>query len=184
MTRELSGPTPNGESVWYQKHMSHHLLDEVERDWLAGFQVAFLIREPRAMITSLIEKLGTIRTEDTALPQQVELFRWQKERTGELPPVIDARETLLDPAGVLARFCERVGLEFTDAMLSWEPGLHPTDGCWARYWYDKTLNSTTFTEYRPKDVPVPPQYEELARECEALYAELAEHRITGASNTR
>ena len=30
----LTGPIPHGRAIWYQKHMSHHLLDDVERDWL------------------------------------------------------------------------------------------------------------------------------------------------------
>ena len=181
---ELCGPTPQGEPIWYQKHMSHHLLDEVERDWLDGFQVAFLIREPRAMITSLIEKLGQIRIEDTGLPQQVELFRWQCERTGKTPAVVDAKETLLDPAGVLEQFCERVGVPYSDSMLRWKPGVHSTDGCWAEYWYGNTLESTTFSTYVPKDVPVPKQYEDLAVECEALYDEMAQHRIRAKASSK
>ena len=32
----LSGPVPDGRRVWYQKHMTHHLLPQIGRDWLSG----------------------------------------------------------------------------------------------------------------------------------------------------
>src|SRR4051794_27084140 len=41
----LLGPAPEGRAVWYQKHMSHHLLPEMERDWLDGLASCFLIRD-------------------------------------------------------------------------------------------------------------------------------------------
>jgi hypothetical protein len=43
----LVGPLPEEKSVFYQKHMAHHLLPEIERDWLASLEHAFLIRELR-----------------------------------------------------------------------------------------------------------------------------------------
>ena len=174
---ELTGPVPGDRELWYQKQMAHHLLPHIEREWLDGCVNTFLIREPRAMLTSLLEKLDKVRIEDTGLPQQVELFRWVQERSGETPAVLDAREVLMDPRSVLGAFCARIGIEFDAAMLSWEPGLRTTDGCWAPYWYGNTLKSTGFAPYRVKQTEVPAAYEELARECEELYAEIAAHRI-------
>jgi sulfotransferase family protein len=174
---ELVGPVPPGVELYYQKHMAHHLLPQVDRTWLGHLENAFLIREPREMLTSLIEILGTIRIEDTGLPQQVELFHWQWQRTGRLPAVLDAKELLLDPATILRQFCQQVGIEFDPCMLEWPAGPRETDGCWGPYWYGNTLQSTGFGPYRRKDLPVPEQYESLALECEALYQQLAVHRI-------
>ena len=47
VTAWLTGPIPEGRSVWYQKHMTHHMIPEVGLDWLGGVTSAFLIREPR-----------------------------------------------------------------------------------------------------------------------------------------
>ncbi len=184
VVEELTGPVPGGRAVWYQKHMAHHLLRDVDRGWLAQLCNAFLIREPRAMLRSLIEKLGEVSLEDTALPQQVELFRSERERTGEVPIVVDSRDVLLDPRGVLSELCARVGLAFDDGMLAWEPGPRETDGCWGPYWYGHTLRSTGFAPYREQAVELPPAYEELARECEGLYSELANHRIRPIGRTQ
>src|SRR5262245_63345334 len=49
VSRALTGPVPGGKSVFYQKHMAHHLLPEVGREWLLELTHAFLIRAPREM---------------------------------------------------------------------------------------------------------------------------------------
>jgi len=177
VVRELTGPLPEGRNVWYQKHMAHHFLPEVDRGWLEGFEQAFLIREPRSMLCSLLDKLDRVGLEDTGLPQQVELFRRRFEEEGRAPAVVDAREVLLNPEGVLRALCERLGIPFDTAMLSWEQGRRDTDGCWGPYWYANTYESTTFAPYKPKEAQVPSGYEELARRCETLYEEMAQHRI-------
>ena len=42
-------PLPAGRTVYYQKHMTHHLLPEIDRGALAGLTHAFLIRDPRQL---------------------------------------------------------------------------------------------------------------------------------------
>ena len=49
----LTGDIPEGKSTFYQKHMTHHLLPEIDRDWMRKLDHVFLIREPREVITSL-----------------------------------------------------------------------------------------------------------------------------------
>lgn len=173
----LTGPIPNGARFWYQKHMSHHLLPEMGRDWLDQLTNAFLIREPRAMLVSLIDRLGPVGIQDTGLPQQLELFHYQRERTGETPVVVDSQDVLQNPEGILRQLCERVGLAFEPAMLSWEAGARETDGCWGPHWYHNTNNSTGFAPYRAKEVEVPAEFEAITQECEAIYEELHAHRI-------
>jgi hypothetical protein len=173
----LTGPVPGGREVWYQKHMAHHLLPGIERGWLGALEHAFLIREPRAMLASLAQKLDQpLSAADTGLPQQVELFGWSAER-GSPPPVIDARDVQDHPAEVLGQLCERVGIGFDPAMLSWEPGPRATDGCWAPHWYGNTLRSSGFVAHRPSSAELDPEHEPLALESERLYAELHRHAL-------
>lgn len=178
VVRWLTGPLPEGRAVFYQKHMAHHLLPDVERGWLAELTNAFLIRDPRQMLTSLLEILPEPRIEDTGYPQQVELFEAERARTGVDPVVIDSRDLLLDPAGMLAALCERVGIEYDPAMLSWEPGVRETDGCWAEAWYGNALSSTGFQPYREKEVRVPDRFRALEEEAMSLYQRLHPHRLT------
>ncbi|HJT76782.1 MAG TPA: hypothetical protein VJ739_06230 [Gemmataceae bacterium] len=168
---------PPGRSIFYQKHMTHHLLPEVGRDWLGRVTNAFLIREPREVITSFVRIAGTPRLEDTGLPQQREIFELVWRRTGRVPPVVDARDVLEDPPRLLRLLCAALDVDFTEAMLSWPPGPRDTDGVWAKYWYDAVVKTTTFGPYRPKNEPVPPHLTGLLDEAEAIYRQLHEHRL-------
>ena len=173
----LLGPVPNGRRVFYQKHMAHHLLPDVPRDWLRHVSNCFLIREPREVITSLIKHVPDATLPDTGYAQQAEIFDRVCEWTGRVPPVVDARDVLNEPRRVLGKLCEALGLELTDAMLSWPPGLRDTDGVWAKYWYKEVETTTSFRPYRPKDAPVPPHMTQLLRQCEHYYHRLYEHRL-------
>jgi hypothetical protein len=168
---------PPGKSIFFQKHMTHHLLPEIDRGWLGRVSNAFLIREPREVVTSFVRIAGTPRLEDTGLPQQLEIFDLVRRRTGQVPPVLDARDVLDNPERLLRLLCAAVDVEFTEAMLSWPPGPRDTDGVWARHWYDAVLKSTTFQPYRPKNEPVPPHLAGMLEEAEAIYRQLHQHRL-------
>jgi len=168
---------PEGKEIFYQKHMTHHLLPDIDRGWLDDLTHAFLIREPREVVTSFLKIAGTPKLEDTGLRQQLEIFDWVRTRSGSVPPVVDARDVLENPQHVLRLLCEALGVDFTESMLSWPPGPRETDGIWAKHWYDSVLKSTTFQIYRPKNEPVPEHLAGLLREAEEVYQQLYEFRL-------
>jgi hypothetical protein len=168
---------PDGKTVFYQKHMTHHLLPDIDRGWLGSITHAFLIREPREVVTSFLKIAGTLRIEDTGLRQQLEIFECVRSQSGRIPPVVDARDVLENPKRVLRLLCEALEVEFTESMLSWPPGPRETDGVWAKHWYDAVMKSTTFQRYKPKDEPVPRHLTGLLREAEAIYDQLYEFRL-------
>jgi hypothetical protein len=168
---------PPGKTIFYQKHMTHHLLPEIDRGWLDRLTHTFLLREPREVVTSFIKIAGTPKLEETGLPQQLEIFRWVRDRTGRTPPVVDSRDVLENPRRVLGLLCDALDIQFTDTMLSWPAGPRETDGVWAKYWYESLLQSTTFQPYKPKNEPVPPHLTGVLREAEDIYAQLYEHRL-------
>jgi hypothetical protein len=173
----LTGPVPEGKSLWYQKHMTHHMIPEVGRDWMLGLTNCFLIREPGAVILSYSKVRPEPTPEDLGFPQQTELFDFVRERTGEIPPVIDSLDVLEDPERILRLLCGAVGVPFDPAMLSWEPGPRPTDGVWARHWYANVRSSTGFGPPRPRTEPIPERFRELHAICREHYDHLAPHRL-------
>lgn len=181
----LTAPLPEGKTIFYQKQMAHHMLGDVQLDWTDQFTSVFLIRDPREMLLSLLEFFPEPQVEETGLPQQLELFRRAERRMEHKPVVVDSRDVLLDPRGMLSELCRRIEVPFDEAMLSWSPGIHDTDGIWAKHWYDKVAKTTAFGPYREKAGEVPPQHREVLKQCQAVYEELAEHRIRGpeASST-
>lgn len=173
----LTGDVPGGKRVWYQKHMAHHLTAGMEWDWIMKLKNCFLIRDPAAMITSFIKVIENPTPEDLGLPQLMRIFEWVERDTGSVPAVIDSRDVLKDPAGVLGRLCERVGVEFDEAMLSWESGDRDSDGVWGPHWYSSVYASTGFSPYVEKDEAVPARLRGVLDECRAMYDVLARNTI-------
>jgi hypothetical protein len=175
---ELTGPVPNGQQIYYQKQMTHHLLPEIERAWLTKITNCFLIRNPAEVIVSYIKKNNDPTLEDIGFVQQAEIFDWACRQGGAIPPVVDAHDVLEEPERILRLLCEAVGVEFTEAMLCWPPGLRETDGVWAQHWYGEVATSTSFRKPpRHEPQPVPERLRgiyEQAREC---YERLYPHRL-------
>lgn len=174
---QLTGPIPGGKRVWYQKMMSHHLTAGMDWDWIAGLTNCFLIRDPAAMVTSFIKVIGNPTAHDLGLPQQVDLFEWLGRQTGVTPIVIDSRDVLENPRGMLGTLCQRIGVPFDASMLAWEPGARETDGVWAPHWYASVYQSTGFVPYETKNERVPRRLAGVLDECNALYETLAAHKI-------
>jgi hypothetical protein len=178
VVEQLTADVPCAKRIFYQKQMTHHLLPEIDREWIGAVTNCFLIRDPAEVIVSYIKKNNDPALEDLGFVQQAEIFDWVRAQTGAIPSVIDARDVLENPEKILRLVCERIGVEFMDAMLSWPTGIRETDGIWAKHWYGEVATSTGFRKPAPRETkPVPDRLcgcYERSREC---YARLYQHRL-------
>ena len=140
----LLGDPADGSSVWYQKHMWHHMTGPIGYGDFEGFTHAFLIREPEQMIASYLRKREAAIFESFGMDRQAEFFERESDRLGRAPPVIDANDVLSDPEAVLSKLCAALGIKWDRAMLGWPPGRRETDGPWAPHWYAAVERSTGF----------------------------------------
>jgi hypothetical protein len=175
LSQQTSAPLPPGIAVSYAKHMTHHLLPEVDRAALAPLRHAHLIRDPRELLASYARVRAEPTLEDLGLRQQAEIF----ETFGG--PVVDSRDLLTDPEGMLRALCRALDVPFDDRMLSWPAGPRDSDGVWAPYWYDSVYASTGFAPYRPPADPLPARLEPLAERCLPYFSRLHEYRISSLS---
>jgi len=165
-----AGPLPAGRTVYYQKHMTHHLLPGVDRARLSGLRHAFLIRDPRRLLASYAKVRDAPTLADLGLEQQVEIYRLYGG------PVIDAADLAARPQQTLEALCAALRIRFDPAMLSWPAGPRPTDGVWAKHWYARVWASTGFAADREcgGGMPeLPRELEGLAARCQPYYEELA-----------
>lgn len=173
----LTGEGPADVPIQYQKHMAHHVFPDMHGRWLDGLSHLFLIRDPARMLVSLDKVTPDPQLEDTGLPQQLALFERTRQHLAEAPPVLCADDVLRDPAGMLGRLCERLGIAFDARMLSWPPGPRDSDGVWAPHWYSGVWQSTGFKAPSPAPVVVPRRLQSLLRACEPIYESLYSCRL-------
>ncbi len=158
----------------FLKHMAHHLVD-LDLGFLAETTNLFLVRDPREMLPSLTIQLPQAELADTGLKRQWQLFD-ELRAQGQSPVILDARELLLDPRGVLTALCRHLDLDFDARMLRWEAGARPEDGIWARHWYHAVHRSTGWAPFVAKG-HFPAHLEELLAECRPWYERLFAHAL-------
>ena len=178
VSKGLISDTDDSCSIYFQKHMTHHMIPSVDREWMKEVINCFLIRNPKDMILSYTKVNSNLSMHLLGLEEQYELFEYVTKINGRAPPVVDSKDILLDPRETLRLLCEKIGVVFSEEMLSWSKGVRDTDGIWAKYWYDNVINSTGFKIYRQKDDDVPSKYLGLYDECIKIYDELAKYKIT------
>ena len=176
---ELTGPAPGNAPLWYQKHMTHHMLPAFGRAWIDHCRNAFLIREPARVLASYVRSREAVTLADIGVVQQSELFGRVADRLGQAPPVIDAADVLADPARTLGALCTALGIAFDPAMLSWPAGRRASDGVWAPAWYAAVEASTGFAAPGEEGVvpELPAHLAEIAAEAEGPYRRLAAYRL-------
>ncbi|MDA9719629.1 HAD family hydrolase [bacterium] len=178
VSKGLISDTDDSCSIYFQKHMTHHMIPSVDREWMKDVVNCFLIRDPKDMILSYIKVNSNLSMHLLGLEEQYELFEYVTKINGRAPPVVDSKDILMDPRKTLSLLCEKVGVIFSEEMLSWSKGVRDTDGIWAKYWYKNVINSTGFNIYKEKDDDVPSKYLGLYNECIKIYKELAKYKIT------
>jgi len=173
----LTGPVPGDQHVFYQKHMTHHMLPHIGHGWFAAVTHVFLIRDPREVLASYLKSRPHATAEDIGVLQEAGLYEEIAQRTGKDPPVIDADEFLKAPEAHLRALCTLLQIPFTPRMLHWPAGPRASDGVWAPYWYDAVLKSTGFEPFRERDHFVADAHRPVIDRCMPLYEELFARRI-------
>ena len=173
----LIGSVPDGKQVFYQKHMTHHMLPHIGHDWFDAVKHVFLIRDPREVLASYLKSRPHATAEDIGVLQEASLYEEVAARTGAAPPVIDADEFLKSPEAHLRALCTLLQIPFTPRMLQWPAGARASDGIWAPYWYDAVLKSTGFEPWRERDHQVPPAHRGVIDRCMPHYESLYSRRI-------
>ena len=165
-----------GSGIIYQKHMCQHMVPDAPLDWMGSVAHAFLIRPPAEVAASFDAKMDSWEAGDIGFRRQAELFDHVCQVRGAAPPVIEARDVLENPEGMLRALCSALGVAFDPAMLSWAPGRRDSDGVWAQHWYKAVEGSTGFAPPKPPG-PVPKALRAIVEESQPWYDRLARHRM-------
>jgi len=177
VAKTVAGPAPGGKAIFYQKHMTHHMLPEIGRDWMRACRHAFLIRHPARVLSSYAAKREPAELRDIGFLEQAELFDRAADIMGRAPPVLDAEAILSDPRHVLGMLCEALSIPFGAAMLVWPPGPRKSDGVWAAHWYDAVNRSTGFAPPREKPKISDPHLLRIQEQALPIYERLAAHSL-------
>ena len=173
----LLGPIPGGKPLFYQKHMTLHMIPGVDRAFMQGLTNVFLIRHPARVVASYAKKRENPSLMDIGFVQQAELFDQVADWRGHAPPVIDSADIRDNPRAALSGLCDALGIPFTEAMLHWPAGPKPYDGVWAPHWYGAVHRSTGFEDPEGPLPDLPDDARRLVDQALPYYERLSALRL-------
>ena len=171
------GPIPQGQSLFYQKHMTLHMIPGFPRDFMRDLTNVFLIRHPARVVASYAKKREGPTLADIGFQQQAQLFDQIADQLGHAPLVIDSADIRANPARALSGLCAALGISFTEKMLHWPAGPKPYDGIWAPHWYNAVHRSTGFEDPEAALPNLAKHYADLVDQALPYYEKLTAHKL-------
>ncbi len=171
------GQIPQDQRLFYQKHMTMHMIPEFDRGFVKDLTNVFLIRHPARVIASYARKREAPTLADIGFVQQAELFDQVAQMQGAAPLVVDSSDIRANPRETLSRLCAGLGISFTENMLTWPAGPKPYDGVWAPHWYDEVWKSTGFGGAEAELPKLNAEFESLCEAALPYYFKLAAAQI-------
>ncbi len=171
------GPIPQGQSLFYQKHMTLHMIPGIDRSFMRDCANVFLIRHPARVVASYAKKREGPTLTDIGFVQQAELFDEVAGWSGRAPLVIDSFDIRAKPKAMLSGLCAALNIAFSPAMLNWPAGGNAADGVWAPHWYGAVHRSTGFEAAEGALPDLPAEYQKLADQALPYYERLAAEKL-------
>lgn len=176
---ELACIAPIKRPLFYQKHMTHHMLPQFDRGFIRKLNNAFLIRAPEKVLASYAQKHDEVSLHAIGFVEQAEIFARVCDQLGHAPPVVDAEVHLADPGKSLQRLCSALSIAFSGSMLHWPKGPKSCDGVWASHWYNAAWQSERFSSPNNKAVELPSELQKIADQARPYYETLKAHALGG-----
>jgi len=164
--------------LFYQKHMTHHMLPGQNWRWCLELSNIFLIRAPERVLASYAAKREDVSLADIGFERQLELFNMVADHLGHAPIVVDCDDILSNPEDNLQALCKTTGIRFEPAMLSWSKGPKSYDGVWAKHWYNAVWNSTGFADPKTGYPALDGHLAQIADLARPMYDKLRPYRLT------
>ncbi len=171
---------PSWERRVYFKDMALHAKGVVTPEFVSMFTNTFIIRDPIPVIASMSRFWPDFTLEEIGYEMQHRLFKMAVEN-GEEPAIVDAADLTANPDGIVAAYCERIGVRFMPKALTWEARKIPDWEMWAK-WHTEAEDSTGIKrEPLEDDKELPEGQEEVYEHCLPFYQELYEKRLRPAT---
>ena len=160
-----------------------HYIDHIWNDeMLSHFTHSFLIRNPAMTITSMYDKWPDFHEKEVGFAEQRELFERLLDKTGTPPPVIDSDDLLENPADIVEKWCNAVGLPFIEEALSWEPGARDEVSWWDGGSFHANLRNSDGLKPQPRKSYIkiedaPDRVREVYEKVMPHYEFMHQHRL-------
>jgi len=150
-------------------------------DFFDCFTHSFIIRDPAKTLASMYRHWPDFHIKETGFAEQRALFDHLASKSCAPPPVIDSDDLLEDPAGMVAAWCQAVGIDFIEEALRWAPGARDEVSWWDGGAFHENLRNSQGLEPQPRThvdiAAAPPRVQDACKVTRPHYDHLFAHRL-------
>ena len=168
--------TKQKNKIYYQKHMTHHIVKNTRIEWIKKGYNCFLIRHPSKVINSYIQKNTLRNINDIGFKKQFEIFKKIKKNNSKFT-VINADDILINPIISMKKLCKKLNINFSKKMINWPKGKRDTDGIWSKVWYKNVIQSSTFNKFKSEQINIPKKYSKIYDESLKYYEAMNKYSL-------
>ena len=140
------------EKQLFIKECPYHAVDSylADEEYLTRVTHMFQIRDPKYVILSFWKVIGSqraLKIEDIGPIASAKVFDRITELglhaldDGETPLVVDGEDFQNDPEGIMAAWCDAVGIDYIPESLTWEPEWRPEYDHFSGFYEDVSQSS-------------------------------------------
>ena len=140
--REYIQASASDQPVFF-KDMCSHCYEELAKDeaFLGRLTNTFLIRDPAKAIASYYAMNSDVTSEEIGLEQLAGIYNRVTKISGKPPVVVDADDLEDNPEGIMAAYCDALGIPFIPESLTWEEEHKEEWDIW-KEWHKDAARST------------------------------------------
>jgi hypothetical protein len=130
-------------TVFFKDTTEYDYLPHLDDATIRAITHTFMVRDPAEVIASHYAVNPAMTLAEVGFEQQFRLFDRIRAVLGVPPVVVDAADLVADPQGIVAAYCDHVGLTYRPQALTWAAGVRPE---WQRteHWHRAASASTSF----------------------------------------
>lgn len=172
--------SPNSSLVFF-KDMAYLALPYLDLQFLPSITNTFIIRSPREALASWYRG-NEFPTEDefgfTALEKM-----WQivAEKLGQESLVVEGNRFRSQPEKILQRYCQNIGVEFDNKMLTWQEGRlqnwNKQEAEFHAIWHSTLDNSKGIIPPQQEEITIRPEDLAMVERAEAIYHKLSKFAL-------
>ncbi|MGH3089013.1 MAG: sulfotransferase family protein [Rubrobacteraceae bacterium] len=159
----------------FVKDMAYHVKRLLDPEFVSHFENTFIVRDPKYVLSSLYKMWPDFTFEEAGYERIYKLFR-HATKAGEEPVVVDAMAFSENPDGIMAAYCDYLGIPYHSGALSWEQKEVSEWDSWEG-WHEKAQESTGIKPVERKDPDLPEELSGIYERCLPSYYQLAAHAI-------
>lgn len=171
IVKSITSTIPENKTIWYQKHMAHHLSKNSNLDWTKKINNSILLRHPSLVINSFSKKFELKNSNQLGFEQQYAIYQFLKSANKDVF-IVNTEVFLENPEKNLRNWCKFLNIKFDKNMLNWDKNFNKYDGLWGKHWYKNVNNSTGFEKNRAIIKKISSKYSKIYEESMFFYNKL------------